>query len=47
MNGKKTTDKVSNVAYVAVILAIVIVINVLGSNFFGRLALKKEETDGL
>jgi gliding-associated putative ABC transporter substrate-binding component GldG len=43
MNGKKTTDQVSNVAYVAVILAIVIVVNVLGSNFFGRLDLTENK----
>ncbi len=43
MNGKKTTDQVSNLAYVAVILAIVVVVNVLGSNFFGRLDLTENK----
>ena len=43
MNVKKTTDQVSNVAYVAVILDIVIVVNVLGSNFFGRVDLTQNK----
>lgn len=43
MNGKKATDQVSNIAYVALILAIVIVVNVLGSNFFGRLDLTENK----
>jgi len=43
MNGKKTAGKVSNVAYVAIIIAIVVVINVLGNRFFGRLDLTENK----
>ena len=39
MERSKTTKKISNVAYVAIIVAIVLVVNLLGNNFFGRIDL--------
>ncbi len=39
MERSKTTKRVSNAAYVAIIVAIVLVANLLGRNFFGRLDL--------
>ncbi|MBW7996655.1 MAG: hypothetical protein FVQ81_08845 [Candidatus Glassbacteria bacterium] len=39
MERSKTTKRVSNAAYVTIIVAIVLVVNLLGDNFFGRLDL--------
>lgn len=43
MTARKTTDKLSNVVYVALILGIVAVINLLGVRFFGRMDLTENK----
>ncbi|MCD6360312.1 MAG: GldG family protein, partial [Armatimonadetes bacterium] len=43
MNEKRATEKVSNALYVAIIIAIVIVINVLGNQIFGRIDLTQNK----
>ena len=43
MDATKRTGSVSNLVYVAIILAIVVVVNVLGNTFFGRLDLSENK----
>ena len=43
MNGKKATDKVSNIVYVLIIIAIVLIVNALANRFFGRLDLSQNK----
>ncbi|MEA1996608.1 MAG: GldG family protein, partial [Gemmatimonadota bacterium] len=43
MNAKKTTERTSNILYAATIIAIVVVVNILGSRFFGRVDLTENK----
>ncbi|MFH1068446.1 MAG: Gldg family protein [Candidatus Glassbacteria bacterium] len=43
MKRNKATEKISNAVYVAIILAIVLVVNVLGTHFFKRLDLTSDK----